>query len=91
MVILRDRDNSSCGPPQEPTCNPWRAESDGNLEERRYCCQNWRADVVAITKSDGSPLERVRYSSYGEPKVYPNEPPCVRGFKCIAIRVAAAA
>jgi len=29
--------------------------------------QNWRADVVAITKSDGSPLQYVVYSPYGEP------------------------
>ncbi|CAG1010355.1 hypothetical protein PHYC_03836 [Phycisphaerales bacterium] len=53
-VILRDRDT----------------DGNGGLDERRYLCQNWRADVVAVTKSDGTPLEYVRYSSYGEPIVY---------------------
>jgi len=54
-VILRDRDT----------------DDDEVLEERRYYCQNWRADVVAIAKSDGTPLEKVRYLAYGEPTVYP--------------------
>lgn len=62
-VILRDRDANGGG--------GWAGEADGTLEERRYYCQNWRADLVAITKSDGTPLEYVRYSSYGEPTVYP--------------------
>ncbi|MDX2131578.1 MAG: hypothetical protein SFY69_05975 [Planctomycetota bacterium] len=66
-MILRDRDNTSCG----GGVDPWRCASDGTLEERRYLCQNWRADVVAVTQSDGTPLEYVRYSSYGEPTVYP--------------------
>ncbi len=35
--------------------------------ERRYYVQNWRADVVAITKSNGDPLQYVVYSPYGEP------------------------
>lgn len=41
-VILRDRDNTNGG---------W-GTPDGTLEERRFYCQNWRADVVAITQSD---------------------------------------
>ena len=49
----------------------WSAAGTGNLDERRYYCQNWRGDVVALTKSTGVPLEYVRYSSYGEPTVYP--------------------
>jgi len=65
-IILRDRDNYTGGSP-----NPMTSASDGTLEERRYYCQNWRADVVAVTKPDGTPLEYVRYSSYGEPTVYP--------------------
>jgi RHS repeat-associated protein len=60
-VILRDRDADE----------PWTSASDGALEERRFYCQNWRADVVAVTLSDGAPWEFVRYSSYGEPTVYP--------------------
>ncbi|GJQ29735.1 MAG: hypothetical protein HBSAPP03_16190 [Phycisphaerae bacterium] len=60
-IILRDADER----------DDWAAAGDGTLEERRYFCQNWRADVVAVTKSDGTPLEYVRYSSYGEPTVYP--------------------
>lgn len=66
-VILRDRDNTSCG----SGCDPRLAASDGVLEERRFYCQNWRADVVAITAADGTPVETVRYSAYGEPTVYP--------------------
>jgi len=62
-VILRDRDANGGG--------GWTGASDGTLEERRYYCQNWRADVVAITTSEGFPLEYIRYSSYGEPTVYP--------------------
>jgi RHS repeat-associated protein len=66
-VILRDRDNTACG----ESCEPWRQEADGTLEERRFYCQNWRADVVAVTKSDGTPIEHVRYSAYGEATVHP--------------------
>lgn len=54
-VILRDRDTNA----------------DESLEERRFYCQNWRADVVAVLAGDGVPLEYVRYSPYGEPTVYP--------------------
>jgi RHS repeat-associated protein len=50
-VVMRDRDTNT----------------DGTLEERRYYVQNWRADVVAITKSNGDPLQYVVYSPYGEP------------------------
>ena len=50
-VVMRDRDT----------------DANGTLEERRYYVQNWRADVVAVTKSDGSPLQYVVYSPYGEP------------------------
>ena len=50
-VVMRDRDTNA----------------DGTLEERRYYVQNWRADVVAITKSNGDPLQYVVYSPYGEP------------------------
>ena len=60
-VIFRDRDADE----------PWTSASDGALEERRFYCQNWRADVVAVTRSDGAPWEFVRYSAYGEPTVYP--------------------
>ncbi|MBX3410573.1 MAG: hypothetical protein KF859_11890 [Phycisphaeraceae bacterium] len=60
-VILRERDADE----------PWTSASDGALEERRFYCQNWRADVVAVTRSDGAPWEFVRYSAYGEPTVYP--------------------
>ncbi len=62
-VILRDRDANGGG--------GWTGASDGTLEERRFYTQNWRADVVAITKSDGNPLEYVFYSAYGEATVHP--------------------
>jgi RHS repeat-associated protein len=39
--------------------------------KRRYYVQNWRADVVAMAKSDGTPLEYVFYSAYGEATVHP--------------------
>lgn len=66
-VLLRDRDNPACG----TGCDARLNVSDGVLEERRFYCQNWRADVVAITAADGTPIEHVRYSAYGEPTVYP--------------------
>jgi len=45
----------------------WTSASDGVLETRRYYCQNWRADVVALVSSSGWMLEQDRYSSYGVP------------------------
>jgi RHS repeat-associated protein len=56
-VILRDRDHNS----------GWTSAGDGTLEQRRYYCQNWRHDVVALIKSDGKIAERDRYLSYGTP------------------------
>ena len=38
---------------------------DGTLEERRYYCQSWRHDVVAMVTSGGALAERARYSAYG--------------------------
>ncbi len=67
-VILRERDNTACS---GTGCDPRLAASDGTLEERRFYCQNWRADVVAIAAADGTPIEQTRYSAYGEPTVYP--------------------
>ena len=55
--ILRDRDHNS----------GWTSAADGTLEQRRYYCQNWRHDVVALIKSDGKIAERDRYLSYGTP------------------------
>jgi RHS repeat-associated protein len=66
-VILRDRDNTSCG----TGCDPWTQSSDGTLEERRYHVQNWRADVTTILKSSGEPVEWLRYTAYGTPTVHP--------------------
>lgn len=60
-VVLRDRDNTS----------GWNSASDGVLEERLYYLQNWRADVVALLKPNGSGgaslAEWTRYSAYGVP------------------------
>ena len=39
----------------------------GRSRERRYDCQNWRADVSAILTDDGSMVEWVKYSAYGVP------------------------
>ncbi len=52
----------------------WSATQHGTRRtgsSRRYYVQNWRADVVAMAKSDGTPLEYVFYSPYGEPIVHP--------------------
>jgi hypothetical protein len=66
-VILRDRDNTACG----TGCDPWLQSSDGVLEQRRYYVQNWRADVTALLKSTGEPVEWIRYTAYGTPTVHP--------------------
>jgi RHS repeat-associated protein len=59
-VILRDKDANT----------GWTSSGDGTLEERLYYCQNWRADVVALTKSDGQPTEFIRYTSYGTAQAF---------------------
>ncbi|MBK9189248.1 MAG: hypothetical protein IPM33_09870 [Phycisphaerales bacterium] len=56
-VILRDRD----------IANAWTSDADSKRTERRYYCQNWRADVSAILTDDGSMVEWVKYSAYGVP------------------------
>jgi len=54
-LVLRDRDANTA----------WTSASDGTLEERRYSCQSWRHDVVAMVTSGGALAERARYSAYG--------------------------
>lgn len=56
-IILRDKDANTA----------WTASSDGALEERRYFCQNWRADVSAVVKTNGNVVESIKYSAYGVP------------------------
>jgi len=56
-VICREKDANTA----------WTSASDGVLEERRYYCQNWRADVSAVLTSAGWMVEWVKYSSYGSP------------------------
>jgi RHS repeat-associated protein len=60
-VILRDRDANTA----------WHEEADSTREERRYYCQNWRADVVALLTDTGKMVEWVKYSSYGVPFALP--------------------
>jgi RHS repeat-associated protein len=60
-VILRDRDADT----------KWTDPADDKREERRYYCQNWRADVSAILTDAGSMVEWVKYSSYGVPFALP--------------------
>jgi RHS repeat-associated protein len=56
-VALRDKDASTA----------WTAAAD-SIDERRYYCQNWRADVSAVINSDGSQvLEWIKTSAYGVP------------------------
>jgi len=59
-VILRDKDANT----------GWTSAADGALEDRVFYAQNWRADVVAITKSDGQPTEFIRYTSYGTAQAF---------------------
>jgi hypothetical protein len=56
-VVMRDRDANTA----------WTTASDGTLEERRYYCQNWRADVSAVLTSAGKLIEAIKNSSYGTP------------------------
>jgi len=56
-VILRQRDHNS----------GWTSAADGTLEQRRYYCQNWRADVSAIVTSAGVMVEWAKFSAYGIP------------------------
>jgi RHS repeat-associated protein len=56
-IALRDRDHNTA----------WTAASDGTREQRIFYSQNWRGDVVALTKSDGTQVEQVRYTAYGIP------------------------
>lgn len=54
-IILRDRD----------------VYAPATLEERVYYCQNAHHDVSALVDAGGTVLERVKYWSYGMPRVYP--------------------
>jgi RHS repeat-associated protein len=56
LVVMRDKDASTA----------WTATADA-LDERRYYCQNWRADVVAIVTDAGWMSEWAKYSAYGVP------------------------
>ncbi|RMH67694.1 MAG: hypothetical protein D6685_03195, partial [Bacteroidetes bacterium] len=60
-VILRDRDANTA----------WYEQADSTREERRYYCQNWRADVSAILSDTGKMVEWVKYSAYGVPFALP--------------------
>ena len=60
-VILRDRDAST----------PWHQAADSTREERRYTCQNWRADGSAILTDSGAMVEWGKYSAYGVPFALP--------------------
>ncbi len=55
LVAFRDKDANTA----------WTSASDGVLEERRYVCQNWRADVVSIVTNTGTMQEWDKYSAYG--------------------------
>jgi len=65
-VVYRDRDMMASSTPKA-----FREAGDGTLEERRYFCQNWRADVVAVVDEAGNQLESVKYFSYGMPFCLP--------------------
>jgi len=65
-VVYRDRDMMASSTPKA-----FREAGDGTLEERRYFCQNWRADVSAVVDEAGNQLESVKYFSYGMPFCLP--------------------
>jgi len=52
-LILRDRATGAGG--------------EGILDERRYYCQNWHHDVVALCDTSGAVIERANYTAYGSP------------------------
>lgn len=58
-LVLRDADLNASG--------GFGGASDGTLEARAYYLQNWRADVVAMARTDGYLAEQIRYSAYGTP------------------------
>ncbi len=57
-VLLRDRDINNTG--------GWPAATDGTREERRYYCQNWRADMSVVLTDTATQVERVKYTAYGK-------------------------
>lgn len=57
LEVCRNRDANTA----------WTSASDGNLEERLYYCQNWKAAVTAIVTSSGTMKEWAKYSAYGIP------------------------
>ncbi|MBX3388499.1 MAG: hypothetical protein KF691_03475 [Phycisphaeraceae bacterium] len=57
-VILRERDNGDL----------LSDAAGASLADRLYYLQNWRHDVVAISKENGEIVERPKYTSYGVPK-----------------------
>jgi hypothetical protein len=57
LVVCRNKDANTA----------WTSASDGNLEERIFYCQNWRADVSGIVAAAGTMKEWVKYSAYGIP------------------------
>ncbi|MEY3230536.1 MAG: hypothetical protein RL689_625, partial [Planctomycetota bacterium] len=60
-VILRDKEVKA----------KWSEEATEERGERRYYCQNWRADVSALLTDAGSMVEWAKYSSYGVPFALP--------------------
>lgn len=71
--VLRDRDANATGA-SGTTEIAWRSAGDGTLEQRRYFCQNWRADVVGVIgptpdATGGVDLDDwFLYDSYGTPR-----------------------
>jgi RHS repeat-associated protein len=55
-VMLRDRDADT----------DWDGDdADGDLEERRYICQNWRNDTALVATDAGALVENAKFSGYG--------------------------
>src|SRR5262245_56308926 len=53
--VCRDRDANTS----------WASATDNVREERRYYCQNWRADVSALLTDTGKMVEWVKHSAHG--------------------------
>jgi len=70
-VVYRDRDMMASSTMASSTPKSFREAGDGTLEERRYFCQNWRADVSAVVDEAGNQMESVKYFSYGMPFCLP--------------------
>jgi len=61
---MRERDNTAWGSAASSPVTEW------TLSGRTYLLQNWRADVVLSVDTGGGIIDRIRYTTCGEPQRY---------------------